>query len=164
MAKYYEAREDSFFEKTPLMRSDMADMLLMTARLLNLMERSKDIRSLKEVRDSLCGNETLCNKCHQAVVYDDTKELKRDDSDDEIQTYTYPIVLDLIDDAGDYDVLSYFDSSTTGINADIMVCVQKYKAEENGKVEQYCDKWIQIDFPDNDNEIIIISDGKIDTM
>lgn len=146
MAKYYGAKSDSPFEETPLIRNNITDMLMMVVHLLNLMERSKDICSLKEVRDSLCRDENffvnLYNKCHQAVVYDDTKEMGLG---------AYPIVFDTID----YDVLSYFDRSTTGINADIVVCVLKYKTEENGKVEQCCDKWIQIDFPDNDNESII---------
>lgn len=153
MAKYYKATEDSRFVSKP----DTADIMIMTAHLLNLIQRSKNIYSLTE----LCKEYTfdLINKVHNnqtVIIYDDTKKLELES----LPFTSYPIIFEFANDAGEADAIAYYDKSTTGINADIVVCVQQYEEEENGKVTKYCDKWIQIEFPD-ENDSIIISDGKI---
>ena len=81
-----------------------------------------------------------------ALIYDDTNELECCETGE-----AYPIVLDIIDNAGEFDVVSYYDRSTTGINANIMVRIERF--EENGS--ESIERWIDIDFPYNQNSIVI---------
>ena len=137
MARYYEATNNSH------LNDNMSDIMIATANMLNLIECSKNIYSLSELRKEY-SFDVIYKILQTAIVYDDTNEL-------ELETTafkSYPIIFELINDAGEPDVISYYDRSTTGINADIVVCI-----EED-------DKWVSVNFPDEDNSITI-SDGKI---
>ena len=87
------------------------------------------------------------DKLHfNALIYDDTNKLDCCETGE-----AYPIVLDIIDNAGEFDVVSYYDRSTTEINANIMVRIERF--EENGS--ESIERWIDIDFLDNQNSIVI---------
>lgn len=79
----------------------------------------------------------------EMVCYDDKNELTDLCVDDE---KVYPIVYNLF--RCDSAIINYFDKSTTGINADVVV------------VTNDGDRYIRVTFADNDEEELIIENGK----
>lgn len=145
MAKYYEMKKNAFKGVEGV---SMSDVVLLMARLNDLVERSKN-----GIVSMSAANATTVDVREAAmqknVVYDDKMELHDEASCAENE---YPVVLDYIGDEDEYDVLSYWDRSTVG-NIRVAVCT----GEDNDSREAY----IRISFPDDSYDDVIIEKGRM---
>lgn len=86
---------------------------------------------------------------YNALIYDDTSK--------EYSSYTAcPIIFDFTENEGEFEVQSYYDRSTTGINANIMARLNRIEEEGCEKVVGFVVIDLAFDFPSKWNSIFIV--------